>query len=186
MNRIFDINEAGLITITPEALAIKPFRDVWERDHTPNKRRAWLELSACYFLTSYSSLNSYREYKEEEKIAEVFEDIFKGEDPLDTEDPIIIAAMKRMGEEDNKSIARRALRASIKATQKLETYLEEVNLLEEDDKGSMKHDPKKYQEVARNNHALAKSLMELEKEIIAEEEADGMRIRGDAEDEFAI
>lgn len=51
---IFNVQN-GRLTITPEILTIKPFRDIYERDPLPNKSNAIKELLYVYHCSSYKS-----------------------------------------------------------------------------------------------------------------------------------
>ena len=38
------------LTISEEALALKPFKKIWDRDKTSTKEKAIVELAYCYFM----------------------------------------------------------------------------------------------------------------------------------------
>lgn len=72
------------LTITPEALTIKPLGVLWKRDKTVNKDRALKELSYLYHM--YNPTSDYRlnSPDEEERKAEIIKD--EGIPPLWLED----------------------------------------------------------------------------------------------------
>lgn len=184
--KMFELTKEGLIDFSPVLLAIKEFRDIYERDNSEGKRRAWLELSALYFIASMAPDNPYKSYHKEQKIEEINNEIFNKEVPLDLKDKLIQAGIRKMVEIDNTSIARKALRTAINATNKLDTYMEEIDLLATDDGGKPLYDAKKFQEIIRNNAGLSKSLVELEKAVAAENAGEGNVVRGGAKDELNI
>lgn len=47
------------LSISEEALALKPFRTVWNRDKTVSKERAIMELGYCYFMEDSRSDYQY-------------------------------------------------------------------------------------------------------------------------------
>ena len=51
--------EGYKIVISEEALALKPFRQIWQRDKTVNKDRAIMELGFIYFMTDPRSDYQY-------------------------------------------------------------------------------------------------------------------------------
>ena len=57
--------EAYKVTISEEALALKPFRQVWNRDRSINKDRAISELAYVYFMEDPASDYQYLVDREE-------------------------------------------------------------------------------------------------------------------------
>ena len=47
--RLF-VKEGFTVDISPEALALKPFRDIWKRDESKNKDKAMLELGFIFYM----------------------------------------------------------------------------------------------------------------------------------------
>lgn len=64
--------------ITPEALALIPFRKIWNRDKSKDKEKAFLELSFIYFMedprSSYQYITDYESRVEAVKKGEGFKD----------------------------------------------------------------------------------------------------------------
>ena len=142
----FDVRDDGTISINPATLAIAEFRAIYERDTTDTRRRAWLELSAIFFMTSMSSGNPYKGYPKEDRISEINMEIFQGEAPFDLQDPEIEKALLKALELDKLSIARDALRTAINGTHKLKMYLDSLKLDERDNQNKPVHNMKQYQE----------------------------------------
>lgn len=63
---LFQINGKAVFP-NPETLLIYPFKDIWERDLTPDKVNAIQEFAYIEFMTSMLKSNPYREYPEDKK-----------------------------------------------------------------------------------------------------------------------
>lgn len=183
---LFKVGQDGIAKCTMATLAITEFRAIYERDKSVIKRRAWLELSAIFFIGSMSSDNPYRGFPREHRIEEINNEVFKGEAALDINDSLIVSGIKKMIILDKMSLAKDALRTAINGTHRLRDYINNVDLNERDENNKPIHDPKKYQDILRNNSGVAKALIELEKEILVEEAGMDNKVRGGAEDEFNI
>lgn len=70
------------IVISDEAYALKPFRQIWNRDKTKTKEKATLELGFCYYMEDSRSDYKYIIDEEERKEA-----IKKGEGMKDNWEP---------------------------------------------------------------------------------------------------
>ena len=51
--------EGYKIVIEPEALLLKPFKQIWQRDRTINKDKAMMELGFIYFFCDTRSDYQY-------------------------------------------------------------------------------------------------------------------------------
>ena len=59
----------GRVTYTPEALTIKEFKDLWDRDKSAHKEMAVEDLSYVFYMTDYKSVYmSYDVNAREQKI----------------------------------------------------------------------------------------------------------------------
>jgi len=67
--------ENGKVTVTPEALLIKAFADIWNRDNSAKKEFAIRELGYIYFMCDYNSV--YQSYPEEERKERLRNDLSK-------------------------------------------------------------------------------------------------------------
>ena len=74
--------EGYKITIDPEAMLLKPFKKIWNRDKTASKDKAMMELGFIYFFCDIRSDYQYIVDLEERKNA-----IKLGEGMLDTWEP---------------------------------------------------------------------------------------------------
>ena len=71
--------EDRVVKPTDEVLQVSPFREIWERDTSPNKEVALQEFSFIEFMTSALKTNPYRGYAEDRKAEVVKRDIVKVE-----------------------------------------------------------------------------------------------------------
>jgi hypothetical protein len=60
----------GRVTFSPEALLIKEFKDLWDRDSSKTKEAAAEDLAYVYYLTDYKSVyKAYDDHARHTKIA---------------------------------------------------------------------------------------------------------------------
>jgi hypothetical protein len=52
--QLFELKDYNL-TFSPQALSLKPFKALWDRDKSKDKKRATAELSYIYFFADYKS-----------------------------------------------------------------------------------------------------------------------------------
>lgn len=71
--------EDRVVKPTDEVLQVSPFREIWERDTSPNKEVALQEFTFIEFMTSALKTNPYRGYAEDRKAEVVKRDIVKVE-----------------------------------------------------------------------------------------------------------
>ena len=75
--------EGHRVVISPEALALKPFRRIWERDKSEDKGKALQELSFIYFYcdprSDYKIIMDDDERLEEIKKGEGLRDAWKAD-----------------------------------------------------------------------------------------------------------
>ena len=50
--------EGYKLNISEEALLLKPFKEIWQRDKSKNKDKALQELGYIYFIITYSDIIS--------------------------------------------------------------------------------------------------------------------------------
>lgn len=65
------IVEGAAVIPTPETLEISPFKEIWERDESPNKETARAEFKYIEFMTSVLKTNPYKGYDDKRKEEEV-------------------------------------------------------------------------------------------------------------------
>lgn len=167
--------EGYKIVISEEAFALKPFRQIWQRDRTINKDKAIMELGYVYFFcdprSDYQYLTDEKERKEAIKEGE-------GLPPKWEPDKIVQEAMAFY--ESFKPTAALLLEDTRFAVDKLRKLLREINLTQVDDKGKPVYTLNTITATIKQIPALVKELDEAEKTLNSEMK-DGGRMRGQGE-----
>jgi cephalosporin-C deacetylase-like acetyl esterase len=81
----------NVLTISPEALVIKEFHDIWKKDKTKAKETALKELAYVYHTTDYQSI--YRNYHPSNRESKIKLDLFANKDWKPT--PTVINAQTK-------------------------------------------------------------------------------------------
>jgi hypothetical protein len=160
--------ENNILRISPEALVVKEFHDIWKRDKTKTKGRALKELAYIYHSTDYQSI--YRNYHPSNRESKIKLDVFGDkEHPLDS---LIILAKDKYVELQTTLSMELLADAEIGLT-KLRDYFRDVDF-SEDESGT----------VAKNFMANLKQLGDVVKgmkslrEEVEKELSDSMQLRG--------
>lgn len=128
--------EGKLVNPTEEVLLISPFKEIWERDITPNKIRAKEEFAYIEFMTSFLKTNPYKGYSPEVRRQKIFEEVITNEDFY--EDTLIKAGMKKMEEFQKEASPTYTLYSSaLNAKYKLEDFLNTFDINERNPKTGM-------------------------------------------------
>jgi len=160
---------AGVLTISPEALIIKEFKKIWNRDRSNKKDRALKELAYIYHVTDYQSV--YRNYHIDTREAKIILDIF--DDRQWTPDNEINEAKNRYVELQT-TLSMQLLNDVELGLSKLRDYFRDVDFDEDDTNGV----------AAKNFIANVKAMGELVKGIktlrdeVEKELTDNMQLRG--------
>ena len=122
LTKVLELNE-------PEILLIKEFNDLYKRDKSKSKDRAWAEFTYIYLAIDWKS--PYNQYTEQEKHEEALNDSGLTEEKFN--DPIFRAACRKYREiqESNKSI--KLLNAAKAMVDKFIDYFNQADPLERDE-----------------------------------------------------
>lgn len=161
------------LVISEEALFIKSFAALWNRDRTVDKSKALLEFGFIYFQydprSDYMFIEDEMERFEEIKLREGLPDGWKP-------DKQVLAAV-----EDYKFLTQTTSSLLLEDTRhaigKIRKFLREVDLSEEDDKGKPKYTIQSITNATSQLPKLAKDLAEAQKEI-DKEIAENSQMRG--------
>ena len=164
--------EGYRITISEEALLLKPFKVIWKRDKTANKERALMELGFIYFFCDIRSDYQYIVDEEARK-----ESIKEGEGlPKNWEpDAQIIEAMEFYN--TFKPTSALLLEDTRFAVDKLRKLLREIDLNQTDDKGKPIYTLNTVTATIKQVPSLVRDLDEAERSI-AKEIAQSDKARG--------
>ena len=171
MIRLFKY-EGYKMVIEPEALLLKPFKQIWQRDRSQNKDKAMMELGFIYFFCDPRSDYQYLTDEEQRKQA-----IKNGEGLPEKWEPdkVVLDAMEFYN--SFKPTSALLLEDTRFAVDKLRKFLENVDLFATDDKGKPIYQVNSITSSIKQIPELAKSLIETEKTVAKEIEESG-RVRG--------
>jgi hypothetical protein len=129
--KILEIDQKGNLVVTPEALMIKEFKAIWDRDTNKNKVNALEELSFVFWKGYYDTIyDKYSSNKEKDEA--ITNDVItqKGWKP----DTVIDAAVDKYIEvQETFSMA--FLNSAMVAAKQMKQYFETVKLEERDKNG---------------------------------------------------
>lgn len=163
--------ESYQIKISPEAYALKPFRDIWDRDKSKNKLKALQELGFIYFYCDPKSDYTYIT-NEEERAATIIADEGLGKW---LPDKIVIAAVDFYNSFKTTSIL--LIEDARKSAERVREFLRNVDLLAEDDKGKPKYNATQVVSSIKECLRLVEVFTEAEKKAVMEQ-TDTLRMRG--------
>ena len=96
MSLLFTV-ESKVVSPTTQVLLIPPFKEIWERDTTKDKRYAIEDFSYIEFMASIQKSNPYSGYAEHQRPEKIIKDIITRED-WDQEDPLLIYGIAKLKE----------------------------------------------------------------------------------------
>ena len=164
--------EGYKITISEEALLLKPFKAIWKRDKSLNKEKALSELGFIYFFCDIRSDYQYI-VDEEARMASIKEGEGMPEDW--TPDSVVLEAMQFYS--TFKSTSALLLEDTRYAVDKLRKLLREIDLTQTDDKGKPIYTLNTITATIKQVPSLVKDLDEAERSI-AKEIAQSDKVRG--------
>lgn len=164
--------EGYKITISEEALLLKPFKAIWKRDRSQNKEKALMELGFIYFFCDIRSDYQYI-VDEESRMASIKEGEGMPEDW--TPDSVVLEAMQFYN--TFKPTSALLLEDTRFAVDKLRKLLREIDLTQTDDKGKPIYTLNTITATIKQVPSLVKDLDEAERSI-AKEIAQSDKVRG--------
>jgi hypothetical protein len=96
MSLLFTV-ESKVVSPNTESLLIPPFKEIWERDTTKDKRYAIEDFSYIEFMASIQKSNPYSGYPEHQRPEKIIKDIITRAE-WDQEDPLLIAGIAKLKE----------------------------------------------------------------------------------------
>lgn len=163
------------VTISEEALVLKPFRAIWDRDKSETKDRAIQELGFLYFMKDPRS--DYQYIVDEEERCKA---IKAGEGMPSRWKPDKLVQEALVFYDTFKSTAVLLLEDTRIAIEKLRKLLRDINLEETDDKGKPIYALNTITSTIKQIPALVKDLDDAERAINKEMKESG-RVRGQVE-----
>ena len=165
--------EAYKVVISEEALALKPFKQIWNRDKSANKNRAIAELSYVYFMEDPASDYQYLVDREERSNA-----IIEGEGLSNKwkPDKLVIEAMEFYS--SFKTTSALILEDTRYAANNLRRSLRNIDLEATDDKGRPLYTVASIISAIKQVPQLVKELAEAERAVAKEMSENNGRVRG--------
>ena len=174
--------EGYKLNISEEALLLKPFKEIWQRDKSKNKDKALQELGYIYFMSDPRSDYQYL-VDEEERSKAIKEG--EGIDSKWKPDKLVLDAITFY--KSFKPTSALLLEDTRFAVDKLRKLLREIDLTEVDDKGKPIYTLNTITATIKQVPSLVKDLDEAEKtiarEIIQDESIRGSQEKSMFEDE---
>ena len=96
MSLLFTV-ESKVVSPTTQVLLIPPFKEIWERDTSIDKRYAIEDFSYIEFMASIQKSNPYSGYAEHQRPEKIIKDVITRED-WDQEDPLLVQGIAKLKE----------------------------------------------------------------------------------------
>jgi len=159
--RLFDLKN-DIVSFSEEALLLKPFRILWDRDKSKNKSLAAAELSAIYFYADYKS--DFSDIMEEEEKLKLIKSYIVGMPENWQPDEVFNKAVEFYKERScTQSI--KLLESTRRTVSKITTYLDNVDLNEVDKQGKLKFNVKQILDTISDAGDLPTALNKLEQQV---------------------
>ena len=163
------------LTISEEAMMLKPFKDLWKRDKSRNKEQALQELAYIYFMEdTRSDYQVYVDREERSKQIKIGEGIKENWKP----DKLVQEAQEfYAGFKSESALLLEDIRVAIT---KLREFIKTIDLSATDDKGKPIYTLNTYTATIKQIPELITSLDEAER-TIAKENINSDKVRGSVE-----
>jgi hypothetical protein len=162
--KLLKLENNNLCSITPEALGLKAFRDIWERDKTKNKDRAKLDLAFVYFYADWTSV--FKLFEKQLKIEKLEEEIY---DKKYKCDELVLTACELYEVIQNESSFSLKFLNSIKESAvNISNYLKTIRLEERTKLGGQVYNVAQIQKAISDFPETIKKITEMEKVVEAE------------------
>ena len=167
--------EGYKITISEEALLLKPFKEIWQRDKSKNKDKALQELGYIYFMSDPRSDYQYLVDEEERS-----KSIKEGEGIPNNWNPDKAVLDAITFYKSFKPTSALLLEDTRFAVDKLRKLLREIDLTQTDDKGKPIYTLNTITATIKQIPSLVKDLDEAEK-TLSKEIMESSKVRGSQE-----
>ena len=165
MDYLIRVNDQNEIEISPYALTIKQFKVLWDRDKTKTKKRAIGELSFVYFYGDIRSIYNKQGLTEEEKVAEIPNDLDLGK-KWKPDELIQAAVEKYVDEMQSQSLL--LVTDAQTGVNKLRRFFREVDLMALDDKGKPIYNISQFTAAIKQIRTINKELKDAYNDVLKE------------------
>lgn len=172
--------EDKIVKPTDEILQVSPFKEIWERDSSPNKEVALQEFTYIEFMTSALKTNPYRGYSEDKKAEIITKDIIKVENW--SPDILVLKGMEKVRQFQTEGSESYSLYLSaVVAKNKLQDFFNTFNINKVNMKtGTPIYKPRDITSALQDLDKTIVSLQSLEKKV-EEDLFESAKIRGQKE-----
>jgi len=176
--KIFDLVE-NKIEITPQALLIQPFSDIWKKDKAKDKSNAFKDISYVWFYADYSS--PYFSYPDKEKEKLIKEQVLENKE-YKVSDVVIqaIEVYKKL----NTSASMEMLESAQNVIHKMKDFFDSVDFtMTQTNKAGIEEftfDIDRISKAITNMPKLMESINQA-KDICKKEQSNADRVRGGAD-----
>jgi len=172
----------SVVIVSPEALVIPEFKQLWDRDTSKNKERAIKELSFIYFTCDYKS--PYLASIGQDKVRLIVSKDFMKDSKYRPDIAVENAIEKYKALQATPSM--RLLEASVRTIHNLTNYLETVDLQERDKNGKPIYKPADVTNSLKSIGGIVESLNKVRQQVEREQTSKGtlrgQRQKGNRED----
>lgn len=166
---VFEIKNY-VVTFSPQALMLKPFKEIWNNDLSKDKAEAVKELSYVYYMADERSDFMYI-LNEEERHEEVCRSLELGHGAWIVPDYVTEAIAYYI--EMSETTSTKLLRSTRGVVEKISGFLDAVDINERDRNNKPVFDVGKIVASVEKIPKLVRSLNEIEQEIVKEKELKG-------------
>ena len=150
------------ITFSEEALALKPFHDLWKRDKSKGKIVATAELSTVFFLADFKS--DFSDIVDEEERLTQVKSYIVGL-PEDWKPDEVFNKAVEFYKERQKTISLKLLESARRAMDKISKYFDTVDLHAVDKQGKLLFNVSQFSTTIKNAGEMTESLRKLEQQV---------------------
>lgn len=159
--------------VTTECLMIPPFKEIWERDKSEDKKKAYGELQYIYFSTDFKSL--YLAFDKETREERLLEDFIK--DKKWKPDQLVLQGIKKYQEFQN-TPTMRFLQANLEAMESMSDYFSNINWDEATPKGMPKYKLSEVSTAVKNAGGIIDNIEKLKAKVAKEQSLTNVTHRG--------
>lgn len=156
--------EGKVVIPNTETLLIHPFKEIWERDLTPNKVYATEDFVYIEFITSMKKSNPYRQYPEEKKHDVIVSELITREnwEP----DGLVQEGIRKLEDfQKEASTTYNYYLAAKTAAEKMQDFFMEVDINERTERGSLLYKPRDITSALNDTEKVLSNLKALEKKV---------------------
>ncbi len=173
--KIFDLVE-NRVEITPQALLISPFSEIWKRDKSKDKINAYKEISYIWFFVDFNS--PYFQYPDKEKELLIKEQVIEDKTYKITE---LVTKGIEIYKQLNSTPSLEMLESSQRVIHKMKDYFDTVDFTETQTNKSGIEEPTfdidRISKAITNMPKLMESINQA-KDICKKEQSNADRVRG--------